>query len=178
MKRKCPDDEAACGAGDAAMCVTGCGFFGSDATNNMCSRCYREHLLAAPDNDDDEDDDIAAAAKEKSATNQELAGAFASPPPEKKKASLSVAVASSSDAAAAAMSATGEQSGSATANRCVTCRRKVGLTGFKCRCGGTFCGGHRYADAHRCGFDYKTSGRKKIAKDNPVVVADKLGFRI
>uniref|UniRef100_J3LTL8 AN1-type domain-containing protein n=1 Tax=Oryza brachyantha TaxID=4533 RepID=J3LTL8_ORYBR len=103
---------------------------------------------------------------------------LASPPPEKKKASLSVAVASSSDAAAAAMSATGEQSGSATANRCVTCRRKVGLTGFKCRCGGTFCGGHRYADAHRCGFDYKTSGRKKIAKDNPVVVADKLGFRI
>uniref|UniRef100_A0A0D9ZEA3 AN1-type domain-containing protein n=1 Tax=Oryza glumipatula TaxID=40148 RepID=A0A0D9ZEA3_9ORYZ len=91
-----------------------------------------------------------------------------------------VAVASSAAAAAdtsysSSSPATGEQP---EANRCATCRRKVGLTGFKCRCGGTFCGGHRYADEHGCGFDYKSSGRELIAMQNPVVVADKLAFRI
>jgi hypothetical protein len=30
-----------------------------------------------------------------------------------------------------------------TTNRCTTCSRKVGLTGFGCRCGGTFCSTHR-----------------------------------
>ncbi|KAF0915566.1 hypothetical protein E2562_036751 [Oryza meyeriana var. granulata] len=181
MKRKCPDDETACGGAGTAMCVTGCGFFGSEATNNMCSRCYREHLLAAADND-------GMADIEKAAANSELVGVFASAPPEK-KARLSVAVVSSSAAAAAAaepapaLPATGEQPAAsamkaATANRCATCRKKVGLTGFKCRCGGTFCGGHRYADAHSCGFDHKSAGREQIAKQNPLVVADKLIFRI
>ena len=28
-------------------------------------------------------------------------------------------------------------------NRCQECRKKVGLTGFPCRCGGLFCGLHR-----------------------------------
>ncbi|TVU44657.1 hypothetical protein EJB05_04103, partial [Eragrostis curvula] len=50
----------------------------------------------------------------------------------------------------------------------------VGLTGFRYRCGGTFCGSHRYTDAHACGFDYKAAGREQIAKQNPLVVAAKI----
>uniref|UniRef100_A0A453M167 AN1-type domain-containing protein n=1 Tax=Aegilops tauschii subsp. strangulata TaxID=200361 RepID=A0A453M167_AEGTS len=63
-------------------------------------------------------------------------------------------------------------------NRCLSCRKKVGLTGFKCRCGDTFCSMHRYADAHDCKFDYKQAGREQIAQQNPVVKADKVYFRI
>ncbi|KAF2289734.1 hypothetical protein GH714_038396 [Hevea brasiliensis] len=32
-------------------------------------------------------------------------------------------------------------------SRCFTCRKRVGLSGFKCRCGITFCGTHRMIDA-------------------------------
>jgi len=41
------------------------------------------------------------------------------------------------------------------------------------RCGGTFCGLHRYPESHRCPYDYKTKGRQVLEKDNPRVVAEK-----
>ncbi|KAG5083935.1 hypothetical protein JHK84_053973 [Glycine max] len=53
------------------------------------------------------------------------------------------------------------------ANRCGACRKRVGLTGFKCRCGTTFCGSHRYPEKHACGFDFKAVGREEIARANP-----------
>ncbi|RZR85012.1 hypothetical protein BHM03_00011939 [Ensete ventricosum] len=59
-------------------------------------------------------------------------------------------------------------------NGCSTCGRKVGLTGFRCRCGDLFCGRHRYSDTHDCSFDYKALGREEIAKANPVVKAAKI----
>ncbi|PKA56282.1 Zinc finger AN1 domain-containing stress-associated protein 15 [Apostasia shenzhenica] len=54
-------------------------------------------------------------------------------------------------------------------NRCSTCRKRVGLTGFRCRCGDLFCARHRYSDAHHCSFDYKAAGREEISKANPLI---------
>uniref|UniRef100_UPI0037E82835 AN1-type zinc finger protein 5-like n=1 Tax=Semicossyphus pulcher TaxID=241346 RepID=UPI0037E82835 len=59
-------------------------------------------------------------------------------------------------------------------NRCFMCRKKVGLTGFDCRCGNLFCGIHRYSDKHNCPYDYKAEAADKIRKENPVIVADKI----
>ncbi|VVA97400.1 unnamed protein product [Arabis nemorensis] len=59
-------------------------------------------------------------------------------------------------------------------NRCSGCRKKVGLTGFRCRCGDLFCSEHRYSDRHDCSYDYKTAGREAIARENPVVKAAKM----
>ncbi|KAJ0508055.1 putative transcription regulator A20-like family [Helianthus annuus] len=59
-------------------------------------------------------------------------------------------------------------------NRCSGCRKRVGLTRFRCRCGDLFCSEHRYSDRHDCSYDYKTAGREAIAKDNPVVKAAKI----
>jgi AN1-like Zinc finger len=65
--------------------------------------------------------------------------------------------------------------GSATpVNRCFRCRKRVGLTGFSCRCGDLFCGDHRYSDKHDCSFDYKAAGREAISRENPVVRAAKI----
>ncbi|XP_053911046.1 AN1-type zinc finger protein 5-like isoform X2 [Cuculus canorus] len=59
-------------------------------------------------------------------------------------------------------------------NRCFTCRKKLGLLGFDCRCGNVFCGFHRYSDRHNCPYDYKAEAAEKIKKENPVVVAEKI----
>ncbi|CAH8304252.1 unnamed protein product [Eruca vesicaria subsp. sativa] len=58
--------------------------------------------------------------------------------------------------------------------RCNMCQRKVGVTGFTCRCGHMFCGSHRYPEEHLCPFDYKQSGRDALAKQLPLIRADKI----
>ncbi|KAL6865000.1 hypothetical protein ACP4OV_016151 [Aristida adscensionis] len=59
-------------------------------------------------------------------------------------------------------------------NRCNVCRKRVGLTGFRCRCGELFCPRHRHSETHNCSFDYKTAGREEIARANPVIRAAKI----
>ncbi|CAK9302421.1 unnamed protein product [Gordionus sp. m RMFG-2023] len=59
-------------------------------------------------------------------------------------------------------------------NRCYFCRKKIGLSGFPCRCGGNFCSIHRYSDKHNCNFDYKELAQSEIRKNNPVVQAQKI----
>jgi len=59
-------------------------------------------------------------------------------------------------------------------NRCLSCKKKLGLTGFTCRCGGQFCSIHRYSDKHECQFDYKAMGEKEISQNNPQIVAQKV----
>jgi len=58
--------------------------------------------------------------------------------------------------------------------KCGVCKKKLGLTGFECRCGLYYCGIHRYSDQHNCPFDYKTDGRKQIAAANPAVRGEKV----
>jgi len=61
-------------------------------------------------------------------------------------------------------------------NRCSweTCNKKLGLTGFDCRCGGQFCSLHRYANEHNCTFDYKEHGQNEIRKNMPVVQGERV----
>jgi len=54
------------------------------------------------------------------------------------------------------------------------CRKKIGLTGFECRCGSVFCSIHRYSDAHECTFDYKALARDQLNAANPVISPAKM----
>ncbi|XP_071444669.1 AN1-type zinc finger protein 6 isoform X1 [Hetaerina americana] len=67
-----------------------------------------------------------------------------------------------------------DKDGKKKKNRCATCRKKVGLTGFECRCGGLYCAVHRYSDKHECTFDYRQMGAQEIRRNNPVVVGEKI----
>jgi len=50
--------------------------------------------------------------------------------------------------------------------RCWKCNRKVGITGIECRCGYIFCGKDRYASEHDCPYDFKKAHQKKLVKEN------------
>ncbi|PHT26817.1 Zinc finger A20 and AN1 domain-containing stress-associated protein 8 [Capsicum baccatum] len=57
--------------------------------------------------------------------------------------------------------------------KCTACRKRVGLTGFSCKCGDLFCAVHHYSDKHNCPFDYRNAGQNAIAKENPIIVEEK-----
>lgn len=166
-------------ANTPTLCANGCGFFSNPASNGMCSKCYRDLM----------------AEQERTEKSQELlAGAgsadpgFGAPAAQLAAPALPAAVALASAAPAVAVARAAEATPAAAGeapgeedrpvqkntNRCFSCSKRVGLTGFKCRCGYVFCATHRYAEKHACPFDYKAAGRQSLAKANPLVAASKL----
>ena len=55
-----------------------------------------------------------------------------------------------------------------------SCRTKLFLTSYSCYCGDYFCALHTPPEEHDCDFDYHAMAKKKIKKDNPKVVKEKV----
>lgn len=144
---------------DPPLCANNYGLFGNPGSSNLCSKCYKDYLLKRAK---EESFDCRVVQQKVGVDNKPLddsSEVAATLPPSQEEA--------------AGRSSSGNLDKRPT-NRCSFCRKRVGLTGFKCRCRQTFCSIHWYSDKHNCVFNYKSAGRDAIAKANPVVKVDKV----
>ncbi|MBA0865397.1 hypothetical protein Goshw_011786 [Gossypium schwendimanii] len=144
------------------LCVNNCGFFGSSATMNLCSKCYRDLCLK-----EQEVSSIKSALSSPPSSSSTVVESISQVP-------LLALLGVNRESTVSEIAPAAEQRSQQQPNRCMVCRKQVGLTGFRCKCGVTFCGPHRYPENHRCTFDFKKVGREEIARANPLVKAEKL----
>jgi len=168
------------------LCKNGCGFFSSIDSKGFCSVCYKEYLKK----ERKEEANVEQNAEEEVPTtvtnaiskltleeeiNPEEAAEIVIPNLEETEPEQPALPSSSKDTVDVAEEKEKEPKDTKKKkNRCLSCKKKLGLTGFSCRCGGLYCAIHRYSDKHECNFDYKAMGEKEISDNNPLIVAQKV----
>lgn len=148
-------------APEITLCANRCGFPGNPATHNLCQNCF----LARPASPSRSPSPSSSSMPAVSVSTPVLVVDRPRPVPEESAPAYG---------AVDPIPAPEVKPAKSSVNRCSSCRKRVGLTGFRCRCDRTFCGEHRYSDRHGCSFDYKAAARDAIARDNPVVRAAKI----
>lgn len=137
------------------LCIKNCGVIGNPSTNNMCQNCFTASTSILPPSSSSSSRSVRS-------------------PKRSHQESLSSSSSSEGSTDHGLVDERIVSEVKRVVSRCSGCRKKVGLAGFRCRCGELFCADHRYSDRHDCGYDYKKVGREAIARENPVIRAAKI----
>lgn len=172
--------------GFPTLCSNGCGFFSSVDSKGLCSVCFKETLKKETSTSSTQTQPQTSEASTSTSTTSKsdlqqeptLSESTVAVETEESKSEISTEV--TVQASASASTGTEDDRDEPVPakkpkkSRCLTCKKKLGLTGFTCRCGDLFCSLHRYSDMHNCTFDYSAMGKKEIRENNPVIVAQKV----
>jgi len=157
-------------------CIGGCGFFGDEKKDGMCSLCYRK-----------KNGQVVPPSESKTVLCSKGCGFFGM---EKFKGMCSVCF--GKDTAVRRKDLKRHWKLALTKiravrrfhqslkpiqknkTRCWKCNRKVGITGIECRCGYIFCGKDRYASEHDCPYDFKKAHKNKLVKENLKLTGKKM----
>jgi len=167
------------------LCKGNCGFFGSQETRGWCSVCFKKEVKE--ESQDVKKDETPVASRDMSDSPTapmtdamadlmkpevqvpEVKAEVEEKSPESPKIPKRESPIAQEDEKSPVTTPAKKQK-----KKCGVCKKKLGLTGFECRCGFFYCGIHRYSDKHNCTFDYKTVGREQIAAANQACVGEKV----
>jgi hypothetical protein len=168
-----------------ALCKANCGFFGAADKQGYCSVCFKKEV----EKQDKKEPDLKPVPKDNtrlsstessssSSSDQKVTDAMADLMKPNNGESQPEATTTDLNTTDPSTSGTGQDEDTPPAKkakkRCGVCKKRLGLTGFECRCGYFYCGIHRYSDKHDCPFDYKKTGRAELSAANPICAGEKI----
>lgn len=56
----------------------------------------------------------------------------------------------------------------------ISCKAKLMLSDFSCKCGNYYCNSHKHAELHSCSYNFKEQGHLNLEKQLVKVVSSKL----